>query len=62
MIVPVDINRWGEPVAPNPFWPPTKISARDTGGASSMFDGIAPAECRVPLHVHRNQYAYKTFL
>jgi len=55
LVIPAEIDRWGKPVRPNPFWPGTKISTKDTAGAWSMFDGIVPPGCGVPLHVHHNQ-------
>jgi quercetin dioxygenase-like cupin family protein len=55
LVVSADKSRWGEPVKPHPFTPFTKVSAKDTAGAWSMFDGVAPPGCGVPLHIHPNQ-------
>lgn len=54
-VVPADTSRWGELVRADPFIPFTKVSTKDTGGAWSMFEGIAPPGARVPLHLHHDQ-------
>jgi quercetin dioxygenase-like cupin family protein len=50
-----DVNRWGEAMRPSAEKVWTKVSGKDTAGAWSAFESLAPAGFGVPLHLHPSQ-------
>jgi uncharacterized cupin superfamily protein len=55
VFVAADVSRWSEARRPSAEKVWTKVSGKDTAGAWSAFESLAPAGFGVPLHLHHSQ-------